>query len=234
MTAEEWRKISADWRTAPKYDFLALQQEVHHMCKLAGYSTLELQAFSNKCFDLASKINEEENRVVLDRIARKIWFNLLNSLDITKLLEDPEKLTPKEKSLLSLYYYLTMVETANSSYISFLAFMLVKSGVELRYRKRNAKNYSDVERVSLAAKIKFLKGCGLEIAVDNIDSKVRNCIAHQDFVVYDDGKIRNLKNGQLIEIKTKMNSLYKTSAYTLSVLKQVLDIISPSTDSSLK
>ncbi len=229
-----WEKTVKDVETAPKYNFLELQRELYHTCKLQGYATSEIQAFSSKCFELAPNINEEENKALLNKIGQKIWFNLLNSLEVVEFL-DSTKLTPKQKSLISLYVYLNMVEGASSVYVQFIALMLIKNGSKLydHYNKRIAQTYEDLERINLSSKLKFLVENGLGFAVKQIDRNLRNCIAHQDFIIFNDGSVKNLKTGEPIDIETKLHSLCLTSSLTSLVLKQTFDIISPSTDKSL-
>jgi hypothetical protein len=62
-----WEKIAKDLGNAPKYDFLELQRELYHTCKLQGYTSSEMQEFSSKCFELATDMNEEENKALLDK-----------------------------------------------------------------------------------------------------------------------------------------------------------------------
>jgi hypothetical protein len=74
---------------------------------------------------------------------------------------------------------------------------------------------------------------GLDFHVRNIDRNLRNCIAHQDFIICDDGAVINLKTGEQIDIEAKVHSLLLIGSLLTMVLKQTLDVISPSTDKSL-
>lgn len=223
-----WEKTRTEIQQAYDNDFQTLQKELYHDCLVAGYSALEMQAFSSRCFELALKLNEAESRPLIDNIARKIWFNLLNTVDVNELL-DSTKLTPKQKSLVSLYYYLNLVEGGSTTCIQFIAFMLIKNGKKLC----TAKKYEDLKRINLKSKIKFLSDNSLNLAVEHIDRNLRNCIAHQDFIIFDDGVVVNLETGEQINIQEKVRSLNRNNSLVLLVLKQAFDLISPTTDKSI-
>jgi hypothetical protein len=227
-----WENIKNEMKQTPNYDFQTLQKGLYHECMIAGYSPSEIEKFSSKCFELALKIDEKENKPLLDNVARKIWLNLLNSLEVTELLEDPTKLTLKQKSLVSLYYYLTLVEGGSTTSIQFIAFMLIKNGQKFydRYSKRFVKTYEDMEHIDLSSKLKLLTENGLDLAVKSIDRNLRNCIAHQDFIISDDGAVVNLKTGEQIDIQEKVRSLLLNGSLVTMVLTQTFDVISPSTD----
>jgi hypothetical protein len=234
MTANEWKKIAEEMLSAPRYNFQELQMNLYHTCKDHGYTVKEIQAFTSKCIDLATVMDENENRELLDKISKKLWFSLLNSIDVNELLDSPTKLTPKQKSLVSLYFYLNMIESASTVQVQFIALMLIKNGHKLRFDKnRFAETYKDLERMNLKSKLDFLIENDLGLAVRHIDRNLRNCIAHQEFVIYDDGTVRNLMTGELIDIQEKVASLCFANSVNLMVTKQVLDVISPSTDRSL-
>jgi hypothetical protein len=213
MTAEEWKKITEEFKAAPKYNFFDLQKELYHSCLTQGYSIDEIKKFSSLCFQLASNMDEEESKPFINEISRKNWLNLLNTLEVTKLRESTT-LTPKQKSLLGLYFYLAMVEGANASTIQFLLLMLLKNGKQLIIRKKGGnqyiKSFNRVRELSLSVKLGFLK--------DN---------------VYEDGSIRNLKTEKLIDLEARLDSFCLSNSLVLCVLNQSMNIISPSTDSSL-
>jgi hypothetical protein len=130
-----------------------------------------------------------------------------------------------------------MVEGANASTIQFLLLMLLKNGKQLIIRKKGGnqyiKSFNRVRELSLSVKLGFLKDNGLELAIKGIDTGLRNCVAHQDFLVYEDGSIRNLKTEKLIDLEARLDSFCLSNSLVLCVLNQSMNIISPSTDSSL-
>jgi hypothetical protein len=67
---------------------------------------------------------------------------------------------------------------------------------------RHATSLADLESasVSLAAKLDFLKACGLPCFEKYIDRKLRNKIAHTDFVISKEGKFRMFDNDKRKEV----------------------------------
>jgi hypothetical protein len=218
------------------FDFFELQKDLFHTLKEEGYDFSLLQEFNSKCFSLASSVDEDEAKDLFKKISEKVWYNLLNALDVLELLNDATKLTPKQKSLISLYFYINLVEGTISEQIQIISFMLIRSGKKIYdcRRKRFAKTYTDLERIDLKAKIEFINVNGFHFASREIDRNLRNCIAHQDFIIFDDGTVKNLRTGQQIDIEKKLRSICLTNSLVSMALKQMLDIISPSTDSTFR
>ena len=160
---------------------------------------------------------------------------MLNSLDIIELLESPDKFTAKQKSILSLYFYLHMIEGAITEYIQVIAFLLLKNGHDIYDPRRMhfAKSYEDIKNIDLYVKEQFLDSHGFDFITFALDRTLRNCIAHQDFVIYEDGSIKNLKTQQLIDIEKKVGELRLTCTLISITIQQVLDIIFPESDAKL-
>jgi hypothetical protein len=212
-----------------------IQRHVYHMYKEAGYDLKRAQEFTEKCLNLAVKPDSEEIRKFLARASKKMWYNLLNSLDVIELLENPNKFSPKQKSILSLYLYLNLVEGAITEYIEFITFLLLKNGHDIYDPRRMqfAKSYEDIQNIDMYIKEQFLDLHGFDFVTSALDRELRNCIAHQDFVIFEDGNIKNLKNQELIDIEKKVGDLQLTCTLISVTIQHVLDVIFPETDKNL-
>jgi hypothetical protein len=116
----------------------------------------------------------------------------------------------KEKStLLKAFSYLLLVEVDANFLIDIFLLMMVAKGndfhIEPDYNQkfiRHATSLADLESasVSLASKLDFLKACGLSCFEKYIDRKLRNKIAHMDFVISKEGKFKMFDNDKRKEV----------------------------------
>lgn len=216
-------------------EYVQAEKQVYRMYKEAGHDLKKVREFNEKCLSLAVKPDSEEFEQFFTEVSRKNWYNLLNSLEMIELLESPDKFTPKQKSILSLYFYLNLVEGAITEHIQIIAFLLLKNGHDLYdpRKMRFAKCYGDIQNIDLCIKELFLESHGFDFVTFALDRTLRNCIAHQNFVIYEDGKIKNLKTQQFIDIEKKVRDLQLTCTLISITIQQVLDVISPETDTKL-
>jgi uncharacterized protein (UPF0335 family) len=208
------------------------QKHFYREYKEAGYDFKILQEFNEKCLALAVKPDTEEMKQFFEEIFEKTWYNLLNSLDMALLFNDSTKFTPKQKALLSLYFYLNLVEGACAENIQVIVFLLIKNGHYI-YDPRKMKyveTYRDLEKIDLYVKEQFLSAYGFGFCASVIDRELRNCIAHQDYVIFDDGKIKNLKTGQMIDIEKKVHNVMMMNSLISMTLYQIVDVICPESD----
>ncbi len=61
------------------------------------------------------------------------------------------------------------------------------------------KDYSKVDKVDLFIKLQFIEIHGFSLLVNSVDRELRNCIAHIDIMVKEDGKLVNKRTGKNID-----------------------------------
>ncbi|MCW4017334.1 MAG: hypothetical protein NWF00_01405 [Candidatus Bathyarchaeota archaeon] len=129
----------------------------------------------------------------------------------TRELKKVESTNPKQKSLLELFLYLQLVEGNYSEIVTALTFILVKNGHDLYTdipRPRYIKEQEEVRNVSLFLRELFLKEHGFSSFTRVVDRDVRNCIAHLNYEVKEDGRIFDRKTGLVIsDLISKSDSL---------------------------
>jgi hypothetical protein len=212
-----------------------VERRVYNMYKEAGYDLKKAEDFNEKCLNLAVKPNSEELSAVVMSVSKKNWYNLLHSADMTELIENPDKFTPKQKSILQLYFYLHIVEGAMTEYIEFIAFLLVKNGHDIYDPRRMqfVKTFEDIENIDLYVKEQFLEAHGFGFITLPLDRALRNCIAHQNFVIAENGQIKNLKTQNIIDISKKIDEVLLVCTIISITILRVYDIIFPETDRKL-
>ena len=119
-----------------------------------------------------------------------------NSKRILLLLH--KKLSPrlfslKEHAVITLHLeYLTLVEGILAPETNFLIFTLIANGHDFdSSRKESVKTLSDIEKVSLASRLKFLRKHKFEKLIANkVNVKLRNSVAHLFYEIDEDFKIK--------------------------------------------
>lgn len=168
---------------------------------------------------LIGKERETERRIT-DNIVRGYQYGI----EILEVLEDA-KLTPKQRSLLELLLYMMASEGLFSQAIQLVSYILVVNHHDLYdpTRMKFAKSYEELNRLSLFVKLQFVEEHGFKFLVDIYDRSLRNCIAHNKYVVEEDGKILNNETNQKIEdIANKGQKLVKL-VNTLGLVFMVID-----------
>jgi hypothetical protein len=81
------------------------------------------------------------------------------------------------------------------------------------------KEYKELDKVSLFVKLQFLDKHGFGLLADAIDRDLRNCIAHIDIIVNEDGSIVNKRTHKTIEdMKQITDYLGGIGAITMNVM----------------
>lgn len=109
----------------------------------------------------------------------------------------------REISLIGMVVYLWDYEARYHFLVNILCFVLTINGEKIVNQKTgktiNCNSFSEVEKVGIHAKIKFLKEKCFKI-IEFDDNNLRNDIAHYNFLIDEDGKVKfwNSK-GRLVE-----------------------------------
>jgi hypothetical protein len=194
-------------------------------------------------FQIETAVKEQIDPLFDEKPVMEKWFRLMNSENSAKRIikklsgqpselikvlgSDPKAKGSKEKStLLKAFSYLLSVEVDGNLLVDIFILMMVAKGndfhIEADYNHkfiRHATSLADFESmsVSLAAKLDFLKACGLPCFEKYIDRKLRNKIAHTDFVISKEGKFRMFDNNKrkevVVEQKLEMLQYFTSLIY---------------------
>jgi hypothetical protein len=211
-------------------EFQKLQKWLYHHCRESGVDFDRLEEFNSKFFSLGQNMTREQIRELCVQIQPKFWRCLVDSLDFYEMSQkSTEKLSSRQKSLFQLFYYLVMTEGTVSGYVDVIAFLLMQDGHDIYDARRMefVDDYKELDKVDLYVKLQFLEKHGFNLLTDAIDRELRNCIAHLDFTVYDDGSVINERTGKTIEIEKKISYLHSITCVTANAFIQLLDIVAP-------
>ncbi len=134
-----------------------------------------------------------------------------------------EMKNPVTKSLLQLSTYLWLFEGSYAAFvIDSICLLLVANGHDLYFDRESkyAKSLKEIEAISIDYKLKFLEEHEFSLIVKNTDRKIRNKIAHHDFVLENDGVI--LIEKKVVDIKSLTTSLRDTIDEFQSAFKRCL------------
>ena len=100
--------------------------------------------------------------------------------------------SPEELAVIGLHLeYLTLVEGIFAPEINFLIFLLIANGNPYSTRKgNNVKTLSDIEKVSLTNRLKFLGKHGFKKLIVKKAVKLRNSVAHLFYEIDENGTIK--------------------------------------------
>jgi hypothetical protein len=92
-----------------------------------------------------------------------------------------------KEQIFALFYYVGLVETIGDCCVNILVMLLAAAGRDFEIRKKHMQSIKDLEdpKVSLGAKLDFLKDNKVEIPKKSINKDLRNWIAHADFKIKD-------------------------------------------------
>ena len=137
-------------------------------------------------------------------------IRLDNSKRILLILRklEPQFFSVKERSAISLHLeYLTLVEGLFVTQINFLIFTLIANGHDFNSaRKESVKTLSDIEKVSLASRLKFLRKHKFrKLIAKKVDVQLRNSVAHLFYEIDENG---NIKVGNKTVTQAEYSKLY--------------------------
>ncbi len=110
------------------------------------------------------------------------------------------------------FLYLAFFETSVTNILDLVVMLLVFNGHDffVQYPRKYARNLDDLEGVSVREKLDFLNFHGFSIFAENINSNLRNKIAHMDFDIESKGII--YANKQKYDLQ---NEIIKLEAFVL-------------------
>jgi len=149
-----------------------------------------------------------------------------NSKRILLLLHkklNPQLFSLEEHAAITLHFeYLTLVEGIFAPEISFLIFTLIANGHPCSTRKgNNVKTLSDIEKVSLTSRLKFLRKHKFKKLTVKKAVKLRNSVAHLFYEIDDYG---NIKVGDKTIAKAEYSKLYddlRNVSYALHLINRL-------------
>ena len=155
--------------------------------------------------------NTKNNADILNSIMiRHFDLNTTQPIPMTDL-------SLKERSMLQLMNILFTVEglLAGIINLTIYAFIVNKhDDIYNPYNHKFASSFEDIPDIELSVKLKFLAKHGFEFLSEICPRDIRNMIAHNDFIIQEDGTIERVKNGtwvysreQLYNALLKMNEM---------------------------
>jgi len=150
---------------------------------------------------------------------------------------DTSKLSDKQKSILALYTYLSASEGHFSEAVHTITFLLMENHHDLydAYRSKFVSKYEELDDLNIRVKLQFIEAHGFGFVVESFDRKLRNCIAHQGFLVEDNGDIIDMKTGK--KLTDRIETLRKTMllvGINASVTGIIAKALIPPTDKAIE
>jgi hypothetical protein len=162
----------------------------------------------------------------IHRLSKRLFSGQPSYL-IENLCSDTKMKESKDNhTLLKAISYLLSVEVQGNFIIDVFILMMAGKGYDFHIEPDNSKKFvrhatslDDFESASitLASKLDFLKSCGLPCFEKYIDRKLRNKIAHMNFVINEEGKFfmfdNNKKKTVMVEQKLGMLQYFTNQIY---------------------
>jgi hypothetical protein len=135
------------------------------------------------------------------------------------------KQKPQEKSLLDLFLYLLLVEGISAKLVELITFMLMEKDHDLYdpEHREFVKEFKKLEKISLSIKLQFLEKHGFCLLTKAIDRELRNCIAHLDIEVKEDGTIMGRGSKKITDLIQRTDYLGGLGSILLSVINFELE-----------
>jgi hypothetical protein len=173
-----------------------------------------------KAIDLPSALKiASDSRSVIEYLGRiVINRGILDTVFLKQLnfqtIPPTTNLTPQEKSLLQLVNILFTTEGHFGGIVNLTIYALMVNkhhDVWNEWRQKFASLFEDILDIPLSVKMKFLKRHGFDFLCQACPRKLRNAIAHNSFLIQQDGSVRTMEKqtqtytlAQLTEINQKM------------------------------
>lgn len=140
-----------------------------------------------------------------------------------RLLDKPESFVRRQSTALIMAHYIWSYEGSYVLCIDEICSLLVINGHDLFdvVRKEYAASFEDVTNVDIPTKLKFLKAHNLKILDRTQDRKLRNKLAHNDFLLTDDGILR--VDGVEVDILQRSTDLLNFATKIMNMLKECYD-----------
>jgi hypothetical protein len=170
---------------------------------------------------IRSSKNREKRRDVLDSMQKALADTLKqsNELDtfahiLSRLLEKFETFDKKEVTIIQMFNFLWTYETHYVLWVDIFCCLLVGNGHDLSFRGKYVSSFEEIGNVDVHTKLKFLEAHNFKIFNRKQDRKLRNKIAHHDFLLYDSGILQ--VKGETIDINQRLSDLVD---FTTKVMK---------------
>lgn len=133
--------------------------------------------------------------------------SIRNTFDINKwFIEVNQSIkTPKSKAFSHLIRAFYKIEGELAYWINFIVFYLVRLGhhdLWCPFNQKYVRSYTEVTEVSLRIKTRFLEDHGFDFIEDFAFRDIRNAIAHQEYLIRDNGEIEIYRNQKIKKILT--------------------------------
>ena len=174
-----------------------IQKQRNKLCREYSFDPKKAEFACSQISPLIRKILVEKKLFsMIEELTDDLKRSLEYSIEVTSISG-----TPKQKSLLRLFGYLEMSEGVFSELVQSLAFFLMQNGHDIYdpQRMKFIKEYKELDKIPLFVKLQFIEEHELKFVSDAFDRELRNCIAHLDYIVKDDGDIINKRTGRKIE-----------------------------------
>ena len=196
-----------------------IKQEQKSMCEQYGLDFEKVEDICSKIIPLFQKTITE---LGLTPLGKEIVNGLKRGSDylseIVKIVSG-KKLTPKQESIVTLLTYLAESEGVFSEVVQVIAFILIVNGHDIYdpQRMKFVKEYGDLDKVTLYIKLQFIEEHGFEYIAEIFDRELRNCIAHMQLIVKDDGIVQSI-TGKKIEKEELMKKLLRLSGISIILI----------------
>lgn len=153
---------------------------------------------------------DEKNRKALSDTWKKAQetSKALKDMKSVSALHD---LSPVPQAYAKLFAYLGLVEGLGMSLIDITLLLLIANGNDLHCRKgggiMHVSTLKDLHKLNLSYKLEFLDAHEFDFVSKIVNRNLRNNIAHLNFTITGDGKIRD-QNEQLISIDAEIEAFW--------------------------
>ena len=204
-------------------DYLIIQQD---FCNFYKVDFEAVKEFNSKVISLTQQD--------ISLGALKALFNALGDLEqnldycqnlLTLSKSNEMKQKNQEKSLFDLFLYLLLVEGVFSKIVQIITSLLMEKDHDIYdpQEMEFVSKYDKLERIPLFIKLQFLEKHGFEFITQSVDRELRNCIAHIDIIVKEDGTIVNKRTDKPIHnLRQKTNQLIGVISIAICILDYAL------------
>ena len=193
---------------------------ITEVTKMTGRSSAEYQQFREEMIKWIPQFDK----------TLRVWNDMLRSLTY---IEHEAKADPRAVSTIKLFIYLGLVEMYGVDLLNSLILLLIASGRTLHIEREHGTprvihastlDHLQSTGVTLATKLKFLEENGLSAIARLIDRDLRNDIAHLNFEIEDNGKIRTNHSGN-VDIDQKIEKFNRIFRVVMTMMN--VDIVLP-------
>jgi hypothetical protein len=120
---------------------------------------------------------------------------------------NPEERDPKDVTIAEMSAFLWDYESGYMNCVDTYCYLLTANGHDLFdiINRKYVKTIEDIRNVDVSSKLRFLKEHGFGLLERKEDRNLRNKIAHNDFVLCDDGQVKF--GNKVVDVKERMEEL---------------------------